>query len=103
MFETETDDAPQEGQEGQPGYCIEIQVGSDGKITVGVEPAEAEAQEGSEPKGSPVANIKEALQVAMDIYKNGGQVMDANAGEADFASGFASGPTQPEGPARRFA
>jgi hypothetical protein len=90
----------------QSGYCIEIHVSADNQITVGVEPESAESAEGeTQPDngGQAVSSIREALQVAMDIFKNGGQVMDAESGDGDFSAGFASGPKMPEGPAKRFA
>lgn len=104
---TPMDQQPQAEEPQAPaGYCIEIHVAADGKCTVAVEP---EAQEGSEEgqqeqeSGTPAMGFREALQVAQDIYKNAGQLPDANAGEDEFASGFATGPKMPEGPAKRFA
>lgn len=95
-------------QQSPQGYCIEIHVGADGKISVDVEPeadeaAEEQGEGGESSKGQPVSGFKEALQVAMDIYKNDGQIQDAGAGDSDFAEGFASGPTPVSGPGKKFA
>jgi hypothetical protein len=67
---------------GPQGYCIEIHVSADGKISVGVE---SEAEESSEEQGeggeggepsddnlSPAKDIKDALTQALAIYKADG-------------------------------
>lgn len=69
-------------------YCIEIHVGQNG-ITVAVEPEQAE--EGSEPQGTPVASIEEACQQVQAIYSQQGAdpaAADAQ-GDKDFTAGFA--------------
>ena len=78
-----------EGGEKSGGFTICIKVAPDGSIKVGTEPY---AEEGGEDESglAPAKNIKEAMSVALDIYNNGGQVVDATAGDADFDSGFAS-------------
>ena len=79
-------------------YCIEIHVSPQG-ITVEVEPEDQEMQEDqaageneqSEPKGTPVKSITEALQQAQAIYAAQGEdpaTTDAQ-GDKDFTSGFA--------------
>lgn len=78
------------------GYEICIQVGADGQISVGVESADYEAAEeaGAAEAGAtgasemkPAANIRDAIQMAMDIYRAGGKVGDDQ--EAiDFKAGF---------------
>lgn len=72
-----------------PGYCIEIHVSPSGSIRVSVEPEQEEAAEGEpQPEGQEVKGIKGAIEVVLDIYKNGGQVSDAMEGEDDFNQGF---------------
>lgn len=80
--------ADEEAGESAGGFTICIKVGGDGSIKVGTEPY---TEEGGEDESglSPVKNIKEAMSVALDIFNNGGQVVDATAGDADFDSGFA--------------
>lgn len=79
------------------GYCIEIHVSAEGSIKIGVEPEgdeaaeegaatpEAGAEEGDD--AQPVANIREAMKVVMDIYKNSGQIADAD-GEDQMSAGY---------------
>jgi len=81
------------------GYEICIAVDAQGGITVSVENAADEAAENAAPgpDGSPAPaepaaptpakNIKEALTIALEIYKNNGE-MSENSDDADFASGF---------------
>lgn len=75
-------------EEAGQGFTICIKVGPDGSIMVGTEPY---TEEGGEDESglSPVGNIKEAMSVALDIYKNQGQVIDATEGEDEFNAGFA--------------
>jgi len=86
--------APEQDQAPQQGYCIELHVAADGSMRVNVEPEDEEASEeqagdqGQGEEGQAVAGLKEAMQVIIDIVKNGGQVADAAAGEDDFAAGF---------------
>ena len=95
-------------------YTIQIIV-SGGQISVGVMPGDGDSDDSSADSGAsggadgssassgggdpdndgdsdsgasgaqPVKNIKEALTIALDIYRNGGQVQDA---DSDFNSGF---------------
>ncbi len=101
-------------------YTICITVDGD-QISVGVQPGDGDADDqggsaagggtsgasgasgasgggdaGSDSGGgmTPVKNIKEALTVALEIYRSGGQVEDA---DADFNSGYAS-QQQPSAP-----
>ena len=97
-------------------YTIQIIV-SGGQISVGVVPGDGDSDDSSDSSAAsgssgdpsatgsggdpdndgdsdsdssgaqPVKNIKEALTIALDIYRNGGQVQDA---DADFNSGFNS-------------
>jgi hypothetical protein len=79
----------------QAGYCIQIHVSVDNKLSVGVE---SDAQEAAEQPGaeaaamSPAQNIKDALTQALQIYKAGGKP-DATAEHARqlTSQGFATG------------
>lgn len=74
------------GQSATAGYTICINVGGDGTISVATEPMEAEMGDG-EAMGSPAKDIQEALAMAIDIFKNGGQ-MPPDTASADMAAGF---------------
>jgi len=71
--------APEEKTAG--GFCIEICVKPDGKITVESGPLEADEQ--GEPAGFPVENIDAALEKARELYSQGEQ-----GGEDAFNEGF---------------
>lgn len=90
---------PSSGDSSTQPYKICIAVDSDGKITVGVDPSDDSDDSASE-SGSggsaddsddsgmqSVKNIKEALTIALDIYKNAGQMTD---GDSDFNSGYSN-------------
>jgi hypothetical protein len=90
------DQTEPEGDEakGSGGYCIEIHVGADGKLSVEVESEAEEAQEeGAEAggeageTGSPASSIKEALTMALAIYKNNGQMPDDTGADEAFQQG----------------
>lgn len=72
-------------------YTIEITVSPDG-ISVGVESAgQEDAESGGESGGSgaqPVKSIKDALTVALQIYRNDGQMSEGSSADDDMASGF---------------
>lgn len=97
------------------GYVIEITVTADGMISVGVESADEESQEedgeGASSGGSsdsedesadpsaepaepadgaamPAKTIKEALTMALEIFKNNGQSPSADTSDSDFSSGY---------------
>lgn len=87
---------PEGGQEPtQAGYTICIQVGADGKLSVGVDKEAAAApmpgagmeMEAEAMAYMPAGSIKEALTVALEIYRNDGQMPD-DGGQADFDSGY---------------
>ena len=95
-------DTSAEGAEpAESGYKICIAVDGAGKISVGVEneggaagePADG-SDSGSEDEDAemgamqPASSIKEALTMALEIYKADGQVPSSSADD-DFASGFA--------------
>jgi len=73
-------------------YTIEIEVGSDGQITVRVESAATEGQESTgneqqdEASGQTVDNIKAALSLALQAYQNNGQLPTNPQGEQDAAA-----------------
>lgn len=80
------------------GYTIEIAVSADGKISVGCESAAAEgAEAGAEgaPEAAmatqPAKDIKDALVIALGIYKNNGEMPEADDSDAQFASGYKGG------------
>jgi hypothetical protein len=78
----------------QPGYTICIKVAPSGMM-VGVEneSGEAPGDEASEESGfKPVKDIKDALAMAIDIYKNNGQATDTASAESEFSSGFSGKP-----------
>lgn len=87
------DAAPEAAPDG--GYTVCLTVTPDGAMTVSVEPAAQEAAEASEPAGTPVKGLQEAMSMIMDIVKNNGE-MQSN-GDADFAAGFggAEAPANP--------
>jgi hypothetical protein len=72
--------------ESSSGYTICIRVGGDGKVSVGVEDNKEEDAEGYSTQ--PVKSIAEAMQVAMDIYKNDGMMDDMAASDDEFNKGF---------------
>lgn len=88
-------------------YVIEITVTADGMISVGVESADEESQEeggegaeagpgadadeAAEPAegaAQPAKSIKEALTMALEIFKNNGQAASADTSDSDFSSGY---------------
>jgi hypothetical protein len=86
------DDGSQNG-----GYVIEIRVGADKSISVCVESAadeDAEESGGgddgsggdSDDNSTPVKSIKEALTMALEIYRNDGEMPQQ--ADADFQQGF---------------
>jgi len=92
---------PPEAPEGGAGYCIEIEVGTDGSIRVSVESKAYEDQEHAnmpegmpEPEGQAVASIEEALALAQQIFQNNGEMGEMAEespkmeGEAEFTQGF---------------
>lgn len=95
---------PEQTDEMANGYCIELRVKPDGSITVSSEPLAQEmaeepgAEEGGG-EGTPAENIKEALTIALQIYKNKGKPMaDAGMGDEDFTAGYANrGGSSPKG------
>jgi hypothetical protein len=86
------------------GYTIEIQVGADGKISVSVEPQseedseesggggapDADAAGGESEDSQPVANIREACKLVMEIFKSAGQMPDDGADQAAMSAGYGS-------------
>ena len=92
-------EAPEAEAEGEAatatsGYCVKITVMPDGSITVGVDPYdEMDGIQASDPAiadpeemdSQPVASIREAVQVLLDIYKNAGAMAGAPNEEMDAA------------------
>ncbi len=71
---------PEPEPQAQEGYTICIAVAGDGSLSVGTEGA---------PEGyKPAANIKDALTIALGIYKADGQPMDDEADEEAFTAGL---------------
>lgn len=66
------------------GYCIEIRVDANNKVSVGVEPLKDEMSEegaegGKEESYQPVKSIQEAMAIVKDIYANAGNVKEGMA------------------------
>lgn len=80
--------------ETQGGYVVCVHVDAQGKITVGVETDQEEAQEGGgdesqEEQGyQPVATIREACKLLTQIYNSQGEAPDNAADQADMAAGY---------------
>lgn len=70
-----------------PGYRICINVSPDGQMSVGAEPMEAE-EAGEQGEYTPVQGIKQAIEMAMQLYQSGGAMPDEGAADAEFASGL---------------
>lgn len=80
---------------GATKYKICIKVGPNNELSVGVEPASAEAAEGGEAGESayqPAKSIKDALTLALSAFRNDGVLPDMGAQNAAFDEGFGSGP-----------
>ena len=90
-------DASSEAESGSAGYTIEITVTADGKISVGVESSDQEnAEESGAPadasdSAQPAKDIKSALVMALEIYKNNGEAPGADDSDEQFASGYGGG------------
>jgi len=71
------------------GYCIEIKVGADGKVSVGVEPQSAEDSEGEDEENyQPVDSFAAAIKVAKEIYAHAGNMQDMGAGMDEMSAGY---------------
>jgi hypothetical protein len=85
---------PDDASDAQGAYEICIKVGADGSLSVGVEQEGQEAApgaEGAEDDDSgfqPAQSIKDALTMALEIYKSNGGAPTNN---ADMASQFKAG------------
>jgi hypothetical protein len=89
-------------QDAPAGYCIEVHVAADGSIKVSVEPeAEEASEEGAQAAGGaagdagaedadaqPVANIREAIKLVMEIYKSQGELPDTSGDQAQMTAGY---------------
>jgi hypothetical protein len=91
-------DPAADAQEDAGGYTIEIEVASNGSITVSVETdSQEEGEAGQSPEAAPedagksVPNIREAIKVVMDIYNNAGQQSDTNAADDQMSAGYKPG------------
>lgn len=88
---TDTDDT---STDMSGGYCIEIRVDSQGKMSVGVEPlAEEDKEEGGEGEGDgedyqPVASVGEACKLVREIVAHAGQMADTGADSDAMAAGY---------------
>lgn len=84
---TQPEDAPVD----DGSYTIEIEVGADGTIKVGVEPAGEmqEAPEGQEDEQyQTVQNIDECLRLVKQIYAGAGQMNESTNDKAAMQSGY---------------
>ena len=81
--------AAPEAPEAPAGFCIELYVGADGKMSVAVEPKEEPvAEEGAEAPSQPVANIQEAMRLIREIIEHDGEMTDPAASQDEMASGY---------------
>lgn len=90
--------ASDDSQQAQSGYVICIHVGGDGTLSVGTESDQEEAQEAQGGSGDdaqdmedyePAKNIKDALTMALEIYRNDGQM--PSQADSNFQQGFDGG------------
>ena len=87
----------------EQGYCIEIKVSPGGTFKVSVESAAFEAKEheaaGEEADGGSreCKSVKEALTLALEIFKNDGQMPVAGEADDAFMAGY-GGDTAPKAP-----
>lgn len=76
------------------GFCIELRVTADGKMSIGVESLDDEAaEEGGEGGSSdedyqPVKSLQEAFKLIKEIVAHGGNQQDMQASASDMASGY---------------
>lgn len=94
------DQGAQQGSEDNDGYCIEIHVKADGTITVSVESEaaeQAEDQNAESESAMPVKSIKEALSMALDIFKSNGEMQQPGADMDQMNAGYTGqkAPKQP--------
>ena len=78
------------------GYTIEIKVGADQSISVGVEPnteedAEEQGEAGGAEETQQVGNIREACKLVMAIFAASGEMQDSGADDAQMAAGYKPG------------
>jgi hypothetical protein len=71
------------------GFSVELYVAADGSMSVNVESGAEEAEQhgGEMPTGTPVKSLKEAVEMIIQVVKNGGK-MDTPEDEAAFSEGF---------------
>lgn len=83
-----TDDSAPTG-----GYCIEIKVTADGKMSVGVEPqaddaAEEGGENGDEGEYQSVSGMSDLMRLIKDIVSNAGQIEDISGGQDEMSAGY---------------
>ena len=76
-----------------PGYTICLHVGGDGALSVSVEPenqemAEAQGAPEGEEQSQPVADMREAVKLILDIFKGAGHAPDAGAETQEMEAGY---------------
>lgn len=90
----DTDAAPSDSA---GGYCIELRVTADGKMSIGVEPlAEEQSEEGAEDGSGegdddnyqPVASLGGAIRLIKNIVAHAGDKTDMTAGQNDMDGGY---------------
>lgn len=85
MQDPSADTSQDDGSAGV-GFVIEITCTADGKISVGIETADQKnAEEGA---AQPAKNIKDALVLALQIYKNNGEMPEADDSDSQFSQGY---------------
>lgn len=98
-----TDTGAQPGDDGQNqnGFTIAIVVDGQGKIAVGVLPGTDADQDGDDDANQagaqdgdhdfvPAKNIKDALTIALDAFRNGGELGEQGDPDGDLTAGFTS-------------
>lgn len=72
----------------QGGYCIEIRVGADNKVSVGVDSI-SDKPESDENEYQQVGSIQEAMAIVKDIFANSGNVEEGMKQSAeDMKAGY---------------
>jgi len=72
----------------QGGYCIEIRVDADNKVSVGVE-STSDKPEYEEGEYQQVGSIQEAMAIVKDIFANSGNVQEGmKQSMSDMSEGY---------------
>lgn len=93
MMDPAADAAPQEAAAPSYEICIRVQ---GPQVSVGVESG-ADEEGATAPAYKPAKSIQDALMMAVDIYKNNGQMPEASSGDA-FREGYGKSEAPSQGP-----